>query len=164
MILLYVGHSCRTLFRNTLVGLSCRTLLQDTLVGHSFAALLYGILVGPLVKHLCRTLMWAPPLQSPNVNRHVLESHTSSLQNEHFARDFFQNSLVKSYFLHKSHVKVSKTRISHETSSAPATKCDLRHTAQPHDSLCLPRKMHVHTSKPAQGSAPVTKSDKTRSC
>ena len=133
------------------MGHSCGTLLQDS-VGHS-----------------CGTIMWAPPLQSPNVNRHVSKtsvskSHTSSLQHEHFTRDFFQNSLVKSYFLHKSHVKVSKTRISHETSSAPATKCDLRHTAQPHDSLRLPRKMHFHTSKPAQGSAPVTKSDNIRSC
>ena len=33
---------------------------------------------------------------------------------------------------------------------APATKCDLRHTSQPHDSPHLPRESHFHTSKPAQ--------------
>ena len=35
-------------------------------------------------------------------------------------------------------------------STAPATKCHLRHTSQPHNSLRLPRKSHFHTSKPAQ--------------
>ena len=47
---------------------------------------------------------------------------------------------------------------------APATKCHLRHTSQPHDSLRLPRKSHFHTSKPAQSTAPATKSNNIISC
>ena len=45
-----------------------------------------------------------------------------------------------------------------------STKCDLRHTSQPHDFLPLLRKPHFHTSKPAQSTAPATKSDPTVSC
>ena len=36
--------------------------------------------------------------------------------------------------------------------------------SQPHDSLRLPRKSHFHTSKPAQSTAPATKSDNVISC
>ena len=43
-------------------------------------------------------------------------------------------------------------------------KCHLHHTSQPHDSLRLPRKSHFHTSKPAQSTAPATKSDNVISC
>ena len=92
------------------------------------------------------------------------KSHTSSLQNERFVRDFLKNS----------HVKVCKTSVSYETSSksqaeppigahtsrSPAkqfrdsspskqhpltrqSQCDsdihLYHNSQPHDSLRLPR-------------------------
>ena len=49
-------------------------------------------------------------------------------------------------------------------STAPATKCHLRHTSQPHDSLRLPRKSHFHNSKPAQSPAPATKSNNVISC
>ena len=48
--------------------------------------------------------------------------------------------------------------------TASATKCHLRHTSQPHDSLRLPRKSHFHTSKPAQSPAPATKSSNVISC
>ena len=108
-----MGHSCRTL--------SSDTLLWNALVGHSCGALL---------------------LKSPKVNRHVSESDhvvRDFLQNERFARDkpsiphtsSLQNNVAYETsskihvpslqnvwgLLTKSHVKVSKTSISHETSS-----------------------------------------------
>ena len=64
-----MGHSCRTLLPDTLKGHSCGTLLYETLVGYS-----------------CRTLLWDTSSKS----------HTSSLQNERFVRDFLQKSHVKS--------------------------------------------------------------------
>ena len=60
--------------------------------------------------------------------------------------------------------KIARPHLQRAQSTAPATACYLRHTPQPHDSLRLPRKLHFHTSKPAQSTAPVTKSDKIISC
>ena len=58
----------------------------------------------------------------------------------------------------------ASTRLTRTTFTAPATKCHLRRTSQPHDSLRLPRKSHFHTSKPAQSTAPAAKSDNVISC
>ena len=48
------GHACRTLLSDTLVGLSCGTLLSDTLGSHSRRALFRR---GTLAGHSCRTLL-----------------------------------------------------------------------------------------------------------
>ena len=56
--------------------------------------------------HSCRTLLW-DTLVGHSSYETSSKSHTSSLQNERFVRDFLQNS----------HVKVCKTSISYETSS-----------------------------------------------
>ena len=57
----------------------------------------------------------------------------------------------------------SDSRLYHNSqareSTAPATKCHLRHASQLHDSLHLPRKSHFRISKNAQSTAPATKSD-----
>ena len=84
------------------------------------------------------------------------KSHTSSLQNERFVRDFLQKSHVKSPkrafrtrlpqkltcqslqnerfvrdFLKNSHVKVCKTNVSHETSSKSPAETPIRaHTSR----------------------------------
>ena len=110
-----MGHSCGTLFRDTLV---CGTLLWDTLVGHlghSCGTSLQDTLVGDSPKRAFRTKLFLPEcicqVSKTNVS-HTLEvckqafstrlipkvtRQASSLQNEHFARDyFFQNSFVKS--------------------------------------------------------------------
>ena len=118
---------------------SCGAFLWDTFVGHSWWTL------------LCGTATEVSKNQPSHLKAGVLhktssKSHTSRLQNEHCARDCFQNSLVKSpkrawrtRFSQKthtsslyherfvrdvlqksrvqSHVKVSKPSISHETSS-----------------------------------------------
>ena len=93
-----LGHSCG---QDTLVGHSCETLSWDTLPGHSCGALLCRSLWASLVGHCC-----GGPLKSPKVNCHVSrarvsyqtssKSHTSSLQNEHFIRDFLKNSRLES--------------------------------------------------------------------
>ena len=59
----------------------------------------------------------------------------------HFATSQFPAPATNTY---------ASTRL---TRTALATKCDLRHTLQPHDSLRLPRKSHFHTSKPARSTA-----------
>ena len=108
-----MGHSCRALLWDTLVGRPCRKLLWDTLVGHSCRTLLWDTRVG----HSCRTLLWdtlvghsarrafrtrLPPKVMRQVSKTSVsyetssKSHTSSLQNERFVRDFLQKSHVKS--------------------------------------------------------------------
>ena len=109
------------------------TLLYDT---HSCGTLLWDT----LVKHSCAALL----LKSPKVNRQCP------------VQDLLQ----------KSHVKVSNTSISFETSSKSPAGSPIgahapkhHHNSQPHDSLRLPGKFHLHTSKLAQSTAPATKSD-----
>ena len=106
-----VGHSRGALIRDTLVGHSCRTLLwdmRDTLVGHSYGTLLWDTLVGHfLQKSRCEAARRAfrtrlPPKVTRQVSKTSVsnetssKSHTSSLQNERFVRDFLQKSHVKS--------------------------------------------------------------------
>ena len=86
-----VGHSCRTLLRDTLKGHSCGTLLYETLVGYSCRTLLRDT----LVEHSCGTLLW-DTLVGHSSYETSSKSHTSSLQNERFVRDFLQKSHVKS--------------------------------------------------------------------
>ena len=184
-------HSCGTLLWDTLVGHSCGTLLWVMLRGcktsvsyetssKSHASSLKN-------EHFVRDFLQKSHVKSPKrafrtrlppkVTRQVSKtsisydsyetsskSHTSSLQNERFVRDFLKNS----------HVKVCKTSVSYETSfksqaetpigahtsrspakqfrdSSPSkqnsltrqSQCDsdihLYHNSQPHDSLHLPR-------------------------
>ena len=61
------GHSCGTLSYETLVGYSCRTLLWDTLVGHSCGTLLLGTL---------RTRL--PPKVTRQVSKTSVSYETSS--------------------------------------------------------------------------------------
>ena len=77
-----MGHSCGTLLWDTLVGYSCRTLLWDTLVGHS---------CGTSVSYETSRV------KSESISYETSsKSHTSSLQNERFVRDFLKKSHVKS--------------------------------------------------------------------
>ena len=83
------GHSRRTLLSDTIVRHSCGAFLWDTFVGHSWWTL------------LCGTATEVSKNQPSHLKAGVLhktssKSHTSRLQNEHCARDCFQNSLVKS--------------------------------------------------------------------
>ena len=119
-----MGHSFGTLLWDTLVGPSCRTLLWDTLVGHSCGTLLWDTPVG----HTLRTRL--PPKVTRQVSKTSVlyetssKSHTSSLQNERFVRDFLQKSHVKSpkrafrtRLPPKVTCQVPKTSVSYETSS-----------------------------------------------
>ena len=88
------------------MGHSCGALLRDTLVGHSYGTLIRDTLVGHSSYET-----------SP-------KSHTSSLQNERFVRDFLQKSHVESpkrafrtRLPPKITCQVSKTSVSYETSS-----------------------------------------------
>ena len=76
-----VGHSSRTLLWDILVGHYCGTLLWDTLVGHSCGTLLRDTLFTKVNRHVSRTSVSYETSS---------ESHMSSLQNEHFARDLSQ--------------------------------------------------------------------------
>ena len=87
-----MGHSYGTLLRDTLVRHSCGTLIRDTLVGHS----IWDTLVG----HTLRGCKTSASYETSS------KSHTSSLQNERFVRNFLKNS----------HVKACKTSVSYETS------------------------------------------------
>ena len=110
-----------------------------------------------------------------------------SLQNERFVRDFLQKSSANTIKHPSEHTSRSPAKQFRDSSPltrqsqcdsdihlyhnypqlttsrfpAPATKCHLPHTLQPHDSLRLPRESHFHTSKPARSPAPATKSDKS---
>ena len=69
--------------------------------------------------HSCRTLLW-DTLVGHYSYETSSQSHTSSLQNERFVRDFLRKSPKRAFrtrLLQKSHVKVCKTSISYETSS-----------------------------------------------
>ena len=119
----HAGHSCGTLLWDTHTGHSCGTLLwdthvRDTLVGHSCGTLLRDTLVGNscgiplfvrdfLQKSRCEAARRAfrtrlPPKVTRQVSKTSVsyetssKSHTSSLQNERFVRDFLQKSRVKS--------------------------------------------------------------------
>ena len=139
-----VGHSCWTLIWDTLVGHSCGTLLQDTLVGHSCGTLLWDTLVGHScdtpVGHTLRTRL--PPKVTRQVSKTSVlyetssKSHTPSLQNERFVRDFLQKSHVKSpkRAFHtrlppKVTCQVPKTSVSYETSSNSHVKEHTHHAA-----------------------------------
>ena len=103
-----MGHSYRTLLWNTLKGpkgQSCETLLWDTVAGHSCGTLLRDTLVGH------------------SSYETFSKSHSSSLQNERFVRDFLQKSHVKSpkrafrtSLPPKVTCQVSRTSVSYETS------------------------------------------------
>ena len=93
-------------------GHSGGTLIRDTLVGHF------------LQKSRCEAARQAfrtrlPPKVTRQVSKTSVsnetssKSHTSSLQNERFVRDFLQ----------KSHVKPPKTSVSYETSSKTHKVC-----------------------------------------
>ena len=102
------GHSCGTLLWVTLVGNSCGTLLWDTPVGHSCGILVWdtlaghscGTLVGHSARRACRTRL--PPKVTRQVSKTSVsyetssKSHTSSLQNERFVRDFLKTHTSKS--------------------------------------------------------------------
>ena len=101
-------HSCATLLYVTIVGHPCRTLLLDTLMGHSCGTLCD-------TEHSCSTLLWDTRVGNSRLRQN---SCASSLQNEHFVRDFLQISRVKSpkralrtRLPKKSRVKVSKMRL-----------------------------------------------------
>ena len=109
-----MGHSCRKLLWDTLVGHFCGTLLWDALVGHSCGTLFWDTLVG----HSCRKLLWdtlvgvKSPKQAfrvrlpPQVTREFSKTslsydtssktHTSSLHNERFVRDFLKTNTLPS--------------------------------------------------------------------
>ena len=136
-----MGHCCETLLWDTLAGHSygtlCGTLLWDTFVGHSCGTLLLGILFVRdfLQKSRCEAArrafrMRLPPKVTRQVSKTSIsyetssKSHTSSLKNEHFLRDFLQKSHVKSpkrAFRTRLPPKVtrqgSKPSVSYETSS-----------------------------------------------
>ena len=136
-----MGHSCGTLIRDTIVGHS----IWDSLVGHTLRG--------------CKTSVSYETAS---------KSHTSSLQNERFVRDFLQISHVKSpkrafrprlppkrAFRTRLPPKVKRKHPSEHTHHAalpsrfaiPAPPNNTRshanpnvyHNSQPHDSLRLPR-------------------------
>ena len=151
------GHSCETLLQDTVAGHSCGTLLWDTHLGHSCGTLLWD----PLAGHSCGTLLWdtlvghscdtrvghtlrtrLPPKVTRQVSKTSVlyetssKSHTPSLQNERFVRDFLQKSHVKSpkRAFHtrlppKVTCQVPKTSVSYETSSNSHVKEHTRHAA-----------------------------------
>ena len=96
----WVTVTLRKLLWETLTGHSCGTLLRNTLVGHSCRLTLLG--GAPTCRTPCRTFLWdtlAGQLEFYKTRvsfKTSFKGHTSNLQNERFARDFFQNSLVKS--------------------------------------------------------------------
>ena len=85
-----------------------------------------------------------------------------------FVRDFLQKSSGKPIGAHTSRSPAKQFRDSSLSKQHPLTRqysdIHLYHNSQPHDSLRLPRKSHFHTSKPAQSTAPATKSDNIISC
>ena len=118
------------------------------------------------------------------------KSHTSSLQNERFVRDFLQKSHVKSpkrTFRTRLPPKVKRKHTSEHTRHAappssfaiPVPPNNTRSHANPNvtatftstttHNLTIPCACHenrtkFHTSKPAQSTAPATKSDHIMSC
>ena len=134
-----MGHSCASLLRDTLLSDtlvdSCRTLLSDCVgqcsVGHSCGTLLWGTTKVSKSQPFCTRL---PPKVILQVHKASISYETSSkghpsiLQNEHFVRDFLKNSYFESakQVFHtrlpsKVTRQVSKTSISHETSSKTHT-------------------------------------------
>ena len=112
-----MGHSGRTLLR--LVGHSCGTLLHVTL-GHSRRTLWSDTVVLQVYKTSVSYETFS-------------KGHTSSLQNERFARDFLKNSHLKSAkqaFRSRLPPKVTrqvcKTSVSYETSSKSRVKSPKR--------------------------------------
>ena len=156
-----MGHSCGTLLRDTLVKHSCGTLLRDTPVGHSCGTLIRDTPWDTLVGHFCRTLLWdtlvghtlrtrLPPKVTLRGCKTSVSSkrHASSLNNEHFVRDFLQKSHVKSpkrAFRTRLPPKVtrqgSKTSVSYETSS----KTDMSNSAKRAFRTRLPQKQTCQT-------------------
>ena len=125
------------------MGHSCETLLWDTLVGNSCGILLWDTLVGHV--KVCKTNV-SHETSSKSPAETPIGAHTSRSP----AKQFRESSPSKQYPLTRQ------------------SQCDsdihLYHNSQPHDSLRLPRKSHFHTSKPAQSTAPATKSDNIISC
>ena len=146
------GHSCGTLFWDTLVGHSCR----DTVCPHtrsSHASVSYETSSKSLASRLqderfVRDFLQKSRVKSqkrafrtrlpPKVTRQVSKtsvsyetsskSHTSSLQNERFVRDFLQKSrceaarrAFRTRLPPKVTRQVSKTSVSYETSSKSHT-------------------------------------------
>ena len=161
------------------------SLLRDTLEGRSGRTLWYF----KSAKRAFRSRL--PPKVTCQVSKTSISHetsfniHSSSLQNEHFARDFLQNSLVKSpkrafraRLPQKLTLEVCKTgTFASTTTRNLTTPCacheNLRvHTsdmhkvlrlpqnltsATPRNLLPLPRLSYFHTSRPAQSTAPATK-------
>ena len=136
-----MGHSCRTLLwdmRDTLVGHSYGTLLWDTLEGYSCRTLLWDTPVG----HTLRTRL-PPKVTLRGCKTSVSyetssKSHASSLKNKRFVRDFLQKSrceaarrAFRTRLPPKATRQVSKTSVSHETSSkSPAETPIGAHTSR----------------------------------
>ena len=175
-----MGHSCRTLLWDTPVGHTLRTRLPPkvtlrgckTSVSYETSSkshasslknerFLRDFLQKSHVKSPKRAFRTRLPpkvtCQVPKTSVHVKVcktnvSHETSSKSPPLTR---QSQLPIPCACHESfRVHTSNAHKVH----VPATKCHLRHTSQPHDSLRLPRKSHFHTSKPAQSPAPATKS------
>ena len=135
-------HSYGTLLWDTLVGYSCRTLLWDTLVGHSCGTLLLQKSRCEAARRAFRTRL--PPKVTRQVSKTSVsyetssKSHTSSLPNERFVRDFLQKSrceaarrAFRTRLPPKVTRQVSKTSVSHETSSKSPAETPIRaHTSR----------------------------------
>ena len=166
-----VGHSCRTIRVGHFAGHSCGKVLWNTLVGHSCRTLaghFYGTLLsGTLVGHSCKTLLLKPPHVSKTSVSYETSSktHTSSLQNERFVRDFLQKSkgtphrtkhiqlpcqavsrfqLLQTTMSQRQSPPFARPHFQHTQITAPATKGDRRRAPQPHDSRHLPRNCVPH--------------------
>ena len=110
-------HTCRSLCRSLLrarVEHSCRTILRDTLVGHTLAG--YRTLGGHscgLVGQSCGARFWGTTTKVSKVNRHgdlLQKSHVKSAKRAFRARP-----------PQKLTLQVSKTNVSHKTSSKTHT-------------------------------------------
>ena len=158
-----VGQSYGTLLWDTLLGHSCRTLFWDPLVGHSCESLVGNscgsLLQDTLLGHSSGTLLWALPSSfatpaPPNNTR----SHA--------------NPSVTATFT---------STTTHNLTIPCACHATFRvHTSNAHKVLRLPRNVtsvtprnftipcacqeNFHTSKPAQSTAPATKSNNIISC
>ena len=164
-----MGHFCGTLLWDTLVGYSSETLQ----VGKSFARDFLKSSHVESAKRAFRTRLPQEVCKASVSYETSSKSHASSLQNEHFVRDF----------LLTSHAKVSNTSISYETSSksqagvpvtahtssSPATSTATRnltipcacqetfriHTSDAHKVLRLPR--NVTSITPRNSTTPCTR-------
>ena len=131
-----MGHSYRTLLRDTLKGHSCETLLWDTVAGHSCGTLILDTLVGDtLVGHSCGTLLWD-----------TLVGHSCTKLEDtlvgHSCRTLLWGTL-RTRLPPKVTRQVSKTSVSYETSSKSHMSSLLWDTLVGHSSYETSSKSHT---------------------